>query len=382
MQLDEEHEQFRDAVRAMVAKHVTPIADDIDRTGEFPRDLVEVFGDMGLPQLAVPAEYGGPGADLLSICIAREEVARGGSVAMSQLASQNGIVVWGLLAGGNEQLKRTFLTKLSQGRTLTCIAITEAEAGSDPATMKTRARREGSEWVINGSKQFITLGRIADFALVFARTNDAPRSRGISAFLVDTAQAGWIVIHDNEKMGQRGFPVSDIILDDVRVPDTMMVGEEGTGFRSVLRSLHVNRPTVAAMAVGTAQCAFDYAVTYAQQHLAGGTHISDFQGIRWMIADCATAIEAGRNLVYSAALAHDSGASEKEITRLGSMAKLFCGDMANRVASDAVQILGGAGYMRDHPVERYMRDAKLLSIYEGTSQVQRNIIANKLLATT
>lgn len=382
MKLDEEHEQFRDSVRAMVAGHVTPIADELDRTQRFPRELVEVFGDMGLLQLALPEEYGGPGGDLLSACIAREEVARGGSVAMSQLASQNGIVIWGILASGSEELKRKFLPVLAKGRTLTCIAITESEAGSDPAMMRTRAVRDGADWIINGSKQFITLGGVASYALVFARTNEAPRSKGISAFLVDTSQKGWVVARDNEKMGQRGFPVSDIILNNVRVPDAMLVGSEGQGFRSILNSLHLNRPTVAAMAVGVAECALDYAIGYAKQHTTGGSKVADFQGIRWMIADCATAIKAGRNLVYSAALAHDSGAPEVEVTRLGSMAKLFCGDMANRVASDAVQILGGAGYMLDHPVERYMRDAKLLAIYEGTSQVQRNIIANKILGST
>jgi acyl-CoA dehydrogenase len=378
--LDEEHEQFRSAVRAMVSQHVAPIADEIERTDEFPTKLIDVFGDMGLLQLAVPEEYGGPGADLLSSCIAREEVALGGSMALAQLAGQNGIVVQGLLAGASEEVKESFLTKLAEGRTITCIAITESDVGSDPATLKTKAVREGDEWVINGNKQFITWGSIANYALVFARTNDAPRSRGVSAFLVDTDQPGWVVARNNDKMGQHGVPNNEIFLEDVRVPNEMMIGPEGSGFRSAMHGLHLNRPTVAAIAVGGAQCALKYAIDYAKEREAGGSKIAEYQGIQWMIAECATEIEAARNLVYSCAEAYDSGAPEDEVTKLSSMAKLFAGNVVNRVTADAVQILGGHGYMREHPVERYMRDAKLLGIYEGTSQIQRNIIARKVLA--
>jgi alkylation response protein AidB-like acyl-CoA dehydrogenase len=380
MKLDSEHEQFRSAVRAMVTQHVAPIADELERTDEFPHRLVEVFGDMGLLQLAVPEQYGGPGADLTSSCIAREEVALGGSMALAQLAGQNSIVVQGILAGGSEELKQTVLPRLAEGRTLTCIAITESDVGSDPATLTTKAVRDGSDWIISGSKQFITWGSVANYALVFARTNDTPRSRGISAFLVDTDQEGWEIVRNNDKMGQHGVPNNEIRLEEVRVPDAMMVGPEGGGFRSAMHGLHVNRPTVAAIAVGGAQCALNYAIAYAKQREAGGHKIADYQGIQWMIADCATEIEAARNLVYACAEAFDTGASEDEVTKLSSMAKLFAGNTVNKVTADAVQILGGHGYMREHPVERYMRDAKLMGIYEGTSQIQRNIIARKVMA--
>lgn len=379
MMLTEEHEQFRAVVRTMVAKHITPIADEVERTDTFPTELIKVFGDMGLLQLSVPEQYGGPGGDLTSICIAREEVALGGSMGLAIVASQNGAVVHCLLAGASEELKQRMLPKFAEGRTITCIAITESDVGSDPATLQTKAVRDGSEWVLNGSKQFITWGNIANYALVFARTNDLPRSKGISAFLVDTNQPGWVVTRSNDKMGQHGIPNNDIVFENLRVPDHMMIGAEGSGFRALMHGLNMNRVTVAALAVGGAQCALNYAIEYAKQRESGGHTVADYQGIQWMIADCATQIEAARLLTYSAARAHDTGAPVAETTRLSSMAKLFATDTANRVTADAVQILGGHGYMREHPVERYMRDAKLLSIYEGTNEIQRNIIAKKVL---
>ncbi|GAA5153622.1 acyl-CoA dehydrogenase [Pseudonocardia eucalypti] len=373
--LSAEHEDFRDSVRRMAAERVAPIADELDRTDRFPEHLVEVFGDMGLLQLAVPEEYGGPGADLIATCIAREEVARAGSMALAQLAGQTGIVVQGLLDSAGEELKRQVLPELAEGRTLTCIALTESDVGSDPALLTTRAVRDGSDWVINGSKQFITWGRVARYALVFARTNDRPRAAGVTAFLADTDQPGWVVARENDKMGQRGVPNNEIFLDGLRVPDHMRVGDEGRGFSAALRGLHLNRPTVAALAVGGAQCALDYAVRYGAGRRTGGHLVTDYQGIQWMIARAATRIEAARSLVYRCALEHAGGADHRELTRLSSMAKLFATDVAQQVTYDALQMLGGHGYMRDHPVERYARDARILTIYEGTNEIQKNIIA-------
>jgi acyl-CoA dehydrogenase len=246
--------------------------------------------------------------------------------------------------------------------------------------MKTRAVQDGSDWIINGQKQFITWGSLARYALVFARTNDKPRSRGISAFLVDCDQPGWHIARNNEKMGQHGVPNNEIFLEDVRVPARRMVGPEGGGFRAALHALHLNRPTVAGIAVGGAQCAHDYAVRYAKERVTGDQLVADYQGIRWMLAEDATAIEAARGLVYQCAIAHDSGAPEQEVTTLSSMAKLFAADTALKVTNNALQVLGGHGYMQDHPLERYVRDARLLSIYEGTSQIQKNIIAKAVLA--
>jgi alkylation response protein AidB-like acyl-CoA dehydrogenase len=380
MQVDDAHEDFRSAVRKMASQHVTPIADELDSTDEFPKQLIEVFADMGLIQLAVPEQYGGPGGDLLSACIAREEVARAGSMALAQLAGQNGIVIQALLDSGSEELKNEILPELAKGRTITCIAITESDVGSDPAMLSSRAVRDGGDWVINGQKQFITWGSMAKYAVVFARTNDQPRSRGISAFLVDCDQPGWVVARANDKMGQHGVPNNEIYLENLRVPDSRRIGPEGGGFRAAMHALHLNRPTVAGIAVGGAQCAFDYGVKYAKERMTGSHLVSDYQGIRWQVAEDATHIEAARGLVYSCATAYDSGAPEHEVTRLSSMAKYFAAETLQRVTYNALQMLGGHGYMKDHPVERYARDGRLLSIYEGTSQIQKNIIAKLVLA--
>jgi len=379
MKFSEEHEAFRAAVRDMAQAHIAPIANEVDRTGEFPAHLVPLFGDMGLIQLSVPEEYGGPGGDLVSACIAREEIARAGSMALAQLANQNGIVVNALLAGGSDDLKSRVLSRLADGRTLTCIAITEPGAGSDPTLMTTRAVRDGDDWVINGAKQFITWGSDAHLAVVFARTSGATGKAGISAFVVDTDQPGWVVSKAHHKMGQRGVSNNDIFLDDVRVPHANMLGEEGSGFRVAMRALHLNRLTVSAMAVGAAECAHAYAISYAKERFVGDRRVSDFQGIRWIIADDHTQIAAARHLVYDAAFAHEDGVDPSTVARLSSMAKLFAGEMVNQVTANAVQILGGAGYMTEHPVERYLRDAKLIAIYEGTSQIQKNIIAQRLV---
>ncbi|GLZ08149.1 acyl-CoA dehydrogenase [Actinomadura sp. NBRC 104412] len=379
MILDDDHQAFREAVAAMAADHVAPIADELDKTDRFPKQLIDVFAGMGLVQLAVPEEYGGPGADLLSHCIAREEVAAAGSMALAQLAGQNSIVVRALMDSGSDELKQRFLPLLAEGTRITCIAITEPEAGSDPALMRTRARRDGSSWVINGRKSFITWGSLAEYAVVFARTNDTPRSRGISAFLVETATPGWVVDRHNDKMGQHGVPNNEILLEDLRVPAENMIGEEGQGFRAAMEALHQNRPTVAGIAVGGARSAFDYARAYARERSQGGRPILEYQGLRWKFADMATQIEAARNLVWSCARAYDTGAPASERVKLSSMAKLFAGEMVQYVTSTALQILGGHGYMKDHPVERFMRDGRLIGIYEGTSEIQRNIVAREVL---
>lgn len=379
MFLDDDHKAFRDAVARMAADHVSPIADELDRTDEFPKQLVDVFAEMGLVQLAVPEEYGGPGADLLSHCIAREEVAAAGSMALAQLAGQNSIVVRALVDSGTEELKQRILPRLAEGTKLTCIAITEPEAGSDPALLQTRARKDGSSWVLNGRKSFITWGSVADLAVVFARTNDEPRSRGISAFLVETGSPGWIVDRHNDKMGQHGVPNNEIVLEDLRVPAENMIGEEGRGFRAAMEALHQNRPTVAGLGVGGARAAFEYALKYGRERRQGGRPIFDYQGMRWKFAEMATHIEAARGLVWDCARAYDAGAPASERARLSSMAKLFSAETAISVTNTALQVLGGHGYMKDHPVERYVRDARLIAIYEGTSEIQRNIIAREVL---
>lgn len=379
MILDEEHEAFRYSVRSLARKHVTPIADELDRTDEFPEQIRRVFAEAGLIQLAIPREFGGPGGDLLASCIAREEVAAAGSMALAQLAGQNTIFSRPLVNHGSEALRERLLPELAKGELITCIMITEPDVGSDPAVITTRAVRDGDSWVVNGTKQFITWGSMADYAMLFARTNDEPRGRGVSCFVVDTTSPGFQVVRTNDKMGQHGVPNNEILLQDLRVRAENMVGPEGQGFRSAMEALDQNRPTVAAIAVGGAQAAFDYAVKYAKERTIGSQPLTDFQGLRWMIADMATSIEAARSLVYSCAQAWDAGAPRAECNKLSSMAKLFAAEVVQKVTSDSLQLLGGHGYMRDHPMERYVRDARLLSIYEGTSQIQRNIVAKAVL---
>jgi alkylation response protein AidB-like acyl-CoA dehydrogenase len=379
VRLGDEHEVFRDAVARMVRDHVTPIAEEVDETDRFPAELIEVFGDMGLLQLAIPEIYGGPGGDLTSTCIAREEIARGGLTGLGQLGGQTGVVVQPLLAFGTEEQRQRFLPELAKGRSLTCLAMTEPHAGSDPAAMTTRAVRDGSSWVINGQKCYITWGSVARYALVMARTTDRPGSHGISAFMVDTSSPGFIVGRHDRKMGQHGVPNVELFFDDLRVPADDMLGEEGTGLRAALRSLHINRPTIAAMGIGGAQAALDYAVQYCRNRMVRGHAVSEFQGLRWMIADAATELEAARCLVYEVAKQFDHGVGYDEIKTISSMAKAFAADVCMRVTTTSVQLLGGAGYMRDHPVERLFRDAKLIAILEGTTEIQRDIVARGVI---
>lgn len=379
MILDDFHEEFRKSVAAMVRDHVAPIAEEVDASNRFPAELVEVFGDMGLLQLAVPEEYGGPGGDLTATCVAREEIAKGGLTGLGQLGGQTGVFVQPLLALGTEEQKRRFLPEIAKGRTLTCLAMSEPGAGSDPAAMATRAVKDGSSWVINGQKSYITWGSVANYALVMARTNDRPRGAGISAFIVDTKTPGYIVGAQDRKMGQHGVPNVTLYFEDLRVPEENMLDEEGKGFHAALRSLHINRPTIAAMGIGGAQAALDYAVAYLKTREVRGRMASEFQGLRWMIAEAATELEAARCLVYEVARQFDAGARSEDIVTISSMAKAFAADVCMKVTTNCVQLLGGAGYMQDHPVERLFRDAKLIAILEGTTEIQKEIVARGVI---
>ncbi|TDE01159.1 acyl-CoA dehydrogenase [Jiangella asiatica] len=363
----------------MAAAHVGPIADAIDRGDAIPSGLVDTFADMGLVQLPVPVEYGGPGGDVMSAVIAREEIAAAGSMAAAQLANQNGTLAGAVARHGSDVLKAELLPDLATGRHLTAICMTEPEAGSDPSRMTTRAVRDAGDWVIDGLKSFISWGSQADFALVFARTSEAESGGGIGAFVVDTADQGWKVERVNDMMGARGVPNCDIRLDGLRVPARRMVGDQDGGFAAAMDAVQRNRPVVAAASVGCAVAAMSYAAEYARERYQSGRPIAQFQGIRWKLADMATRTEAARRLVYASAEAFDAGASRAETGRLASMAKLVASETAVDVTREAVQILGGHGYLRDHPVERYVRDAILGTLYEGTSEIQRNIIAKAVL---
>jgi alkylation response protein AidB-like acyl-CoA dehydrogenase len=377
-QLTEEQLALRDAIRRMVDKEIRPIAAEIDATDRIPERIFHLFGDMGLLQLWVPEEYGGPGGNLTAVCLAREEISRV-SEACALLAGMNSIgMVLPLLHFGSEEQKRRWLPLVAKGRTWTGVAITEPESGSDVASMKTRARREGDGWILSGQKCYITWGSIAHYLLVFARTSGDKGFQGLSCFLVDTRSPGFRVGRNERKMGLNGVPNVEVFFDDVRVPAENMIGEEGRGFIACMRILDMNRPTVGAASVGLAQGALDAAVEYAKGRRQFGRPIAQFQGLQWMLADMAMQIEAARALVYECARRVDSGDLSR-LAEMASMAKCFASDVAMRVTTDAVQIFGGAGYMKDHPVERFMRDAKINQIFEGTNQIQRIVISRHLL---
>ncbi|MCL4183035.1 MAG: acyl-CoA dehydrogenase family protein [Burkholderiaceae bacterium] len=378
MKFNEEQEAFRDSVRRLVQRHVAPIAAEIDETDRFPAELVKVFGEMGLMQLLVPEQYGGPGGDLTMMCIAREEISRV-SPACATLAGLNTMFAMPLLHFGSAAQHQRFLSPLAREGVVTATAISEPQAGSDVSAIATRAVRRGDSYVLNGRKQWCSYGCEAEFIMLYARTSDEPGAAGISAFVIEPRRMPGVTFGRHErKMGFRGAPNTPIFLDDVQVPLENLVGEEGKGFRASMRALDMNRPTIGAQCVGLAQGALDAALAYSRERKQFKRSIADFQGIQFMLADMAIQIEAARCLVYECAQAADTG-DWKRLNYCASIAKCFASDMAMKVTTDAVQIFGGYGYTRDYPVERWMRDAKLTQIFEGTNQIQRAVIARELL---
>jgi alkylation response protein AidB-like acyl-CoA dehydrogenase len=379
MNFTEEQVAFRDGIRRMVEKHVAPIAAEIDETDRFPRELVKIFGDMGLMQLWVPEKYGGPEGNLTLMCIAREEISRV-SPACGSIAGLNTMFIMPLLHFGTEEQRQRFLPIIARGGVVTAIAISEPQAGSDVGAMTTRAVRDGDSYVINGRKQWCSYGVEADYIVLMARTSGETGAEGISAFILEPKAMKGITFGRHErKMGWRGAPNTPIFLDNLRVPAENLVGEEGKGFKASMRALDLNRPTIGAQSVGLSQGALDAAVAYAKERKQFKRAIAEFQGIQFMLADMVMQIEAARSLVYECARAGDAG-DWKRLNVLASMAKCFASDVAMRVTTDAVQVFGGYGYTQDYPVERMMRDAKLAQIFEGTNQIQRMVIARELLA--
>ena len=378
MNFNEEQLAFRESIRRMVEKHVAPIAAEIDETDRFPTELLPIFGGMGLMQLWVPEEYGGPNGNLTMMCMAREEISRV-SPACGSLAGLNTMFIMPLLHFGSEEQRRRFLPIVAKGGVVTAIAISEPQAGSDVSAMTTRAVRDGDSYVINGRKQWCSYGVVADYIVLMARTGGESGADGISAFILEPKKMKGIGFGRHErKMGWRGAPNTPIFLDDVRVPAENLVGEEGRGFRASMRALDLNRPTIGAQSVGLAQGAMDASIAYAKERKQFKRSIGEFQGVQFMLADMVMNIEAARALVYECARAGDAS-DWKRLNVLASMAKCFASDMAMKVTTDAVQIFGGYGYTRDYPVERMMRDAKLAQIFEGTNQIQRMVIARDLL---
>jgi len=378
MSFTEEQVAFRDTIRRMVAKHVAPIAADIDATDRFPEEIVKLFGEMGLMQLWVPERYGGPDGDLTMMCIAREEISRV-SPACGSIAGLNTMFIMPLLHFGSEEQRQKYLPIIAKGGVVTAIAISEPQAGSDVSAISTRAVKNGGSYLINGRKQWCSYGCVAEYIVVMARTSDSAGTDGISAFIIEPKKMKGITFGRHEhKLGFHGAPNTPIFFDNVRVPAENLVGEEGGGFRASMRALDLNRPTIGAQSVGLAQGALDASLAYAKERKQFKRSIAEFQGIQFMLADMAMQIEAARSLVYECARAGDAQ-DWKRLNVLASMAKCFGSDVAMRVTTDAVQIFGGYGYTRDYPAERMMRDAKLTQIFEGTNQIQRLVIARDLL---
>jgi acyl-CoA dehydrogenase len=364
-----------DAVRSFVRERVIPREDEIEETDSIPADLRQAAADMGLFGYALPEEYGGLGLSMSEEVRLAFELGYASPAFRSMFGTSNGIAGQVIVKAGTDAQRAHWLPKLAGGTAIGAFALTEAEAGSDPSTLTTTAAKDGGEYVINGSKRFITNAPEADVFMVFARTGGAG-SRGISTFVVPAGTPGIGVGPPDQKMGQRGAHTAEVLFDDVRVPADAMVGEEGTGFRTAMTSLSHGRLHIAAVCVGVARRLLDETVAYAKERRQGGQRIADHQLIQGLIADSQTELYAGHAMVLRAAEAYDSG----EDTRLGpSCAKYFCSEMAGRVADRAVQVFGGMGYMRGVTVERLYRDVRLFRIYEGTSQIQQLVIARALV---
>ena len=370
---------LRDAVRVLADEQISPRAAEIDKTAEFPWDVKDLLASHDILGLPFPTQYGGLGGELLTVCLAIEQISRVCATSGLILAVQELGALPLLLAGTDEQKERWF-PDLAAGRKLIAFALTEAEAGSDAAATRTKARRDGDDWVIDGAKRFISQGSVADLITVFAVTNDdpdAPRHKRLSCFIVEKDMAGFGVERIEHKMGIRGSPTAELSFRGVRVPDANRVGDEGDGFRIAMRTLDRSRPGIAAQAVGIAQGALEVAAAYASERKQFGRPIAEFQMIAAMLADMDAGTEAARQLLYKACIEIDSGAADA--ARWSAMCKLVAGDTAMRVTTDAVQVLGGYGYIDEFPVERMMRDAKITQLYEGTQQIQRLVIARALV---
>ncbi|MFL4904557.1 acyl-CoA dehydrogenase family protein [Streptomyces sp. MMS24-I2-30] len=371
----EEHGMLRDSVRSLVEAKIAPFAAVVDEEARFPQEALEALVANDLHAVHVPEEYGGAGADALATVIVIEEVARG-CVSSSLIPAVNKLGSLPVVLSGSEELKRRYLGPLARGEGMFSYCLSEPEAGSDAAGMRTRAVRDGDHWVLDGVKRWITNAGVSDFYTVMAVTDPQARSRGISAFVVEKSDAGVSFGAPERKLGIKGSPTREVYFDGVRIPADRMIGAEGTGFSTAMRTLDHTRITIAAQALGVAQGAFEYAKGYVRERRQFGKPVGDFQGVQFMLADMAMKIEAARQLTYAAAAKSERG--DADLTFQGAAAKCFASDVAMEVTTDAVQLLGGYGYTRDYPVERMMRDAKITQIYEGTNQVQRVVMARNL----
>ena len=380
---EEQNRLLRESVRQIARTRVAKRAAEIDRAGVFPWDMAELFAQQGYLSLMLPEEYGGMDGSITALCIVAEEIAYAcGSSSLMILAHSVGLMP--LMIAGNREQKAYFYDRVAKGHALAAFALTEAEAGSDAASLKTVARAEGDFYIVNGRKCFVTNGGAADLYSVFVTTDPSKGKQGISVLMVEKGTKGLTIGKREEKLGMRGSDTTDLIFENAVVPKENLIGGEGRGWELAMMTLNLSRPAIGAQAVGIAQGALDFALEYATKRVQFGQKLADFQGLQFMFADMATKIEAARALVYKAAALLDEKVYERDrmsaigVDKLSAMAKCLASDVAMEVTTDAVQILGGYGYLRDYPVERMMRDAKVTQIFEGTNQIQRVIIARNL----
>jgi butyryl-CoA dehydrogenase len=375
-QLNEEQRMIRAMVREFAREVVLPTATERDRTKEFPAENLRRMGELGLMGMNVPPEYNGAGVDTVSYSLALQEIGYACASTAVVMSVHNSVACGPVYLYGSEYQKKTYLKPLAAGKLLGSFALTESSAGSDPASQKTKAVKDGDSYVINGTKMFITSGKNSDLTVVTAYTDREKKHGGISAFVVEKGTPGFYVGKEEDKMGLRASDTVELIFEDCRVPSKNLLGQEGDGFVIAMASLDGGRIGIASQSAGLAQACLDAAVSYAKERVQFNKTISRFQGIRWMIADMATQIEAARLLTFNAAAMKDRG---ENFSGAASMAKVFASEMANKVAYQALQIHGGYGYMKEFPVERYYRDVRVFTIYEGTSEIQRKVIANHII---
>jgi len=377
MILTEEQEMIRDTLRAFAQEQLAPHAAEWDRNHTFPREALQALAELGAMGMVVPEEWGGAGMDYMSLVLALEEIAAGDGATSTIVSVQNSLACGIPLRYGTDAQKDKWLRPLAQGQKLGCFCLTEPHVGSDASALKTTAVKDGDGWIINGVKQFITSGREADVAIVFAVTDKSAGKKGISAFLVPTDTEGYVVARIEEKMGQRASDTAQILFEHCRVGANALLGAEGEGYRIALSNLEAGRIGIAAQCLGMARAALDAAVKYAHERESFGKPIFEHQAVNFRLADMATRLEAARQLVWHAASLKDAG---RPCLKEASMAKLFASEMAEQVCSDAIQIHGGYGYVSDFPVERIYRDVRVCQIYEGASDIQRIVIGRALAA--
>ncbi|WSE29410.1 acyl-CoA dehydrogenase family protein [Amycolatopsis rhabdoformis] len=377
-QLAEEHEELRAAVRALAEKEIAPYAAEVDENERFPTEALQALTKSGFNAVHIGEEYDGQGADAVGACIVIEEVARVDASA-SLIPAVNKLGTQPIILSASEELKKIVLPSIASGEAMASYALSEREAGSDTASMRTRAKLDGDHWVLNGTKAWITNAGESSWYTVMAVTdpNAEKKSNGISAFVVHKDDPGFSVGPKEKKLGIKGSPTREVYFENCTIPAERIIGEPGTGLKTALKTLDHTRPTIGAQALGIAQGALDAAIAYVKDRKQFGKAIAEFQGVQFMIADMGTKIEAARHLVYASAAASERG--DKRAGFMASAAKSYASDIAMSVTTDAVQLFGGAGYTRDFPVERMMRDAKITQIYEGTNQIQRMVMARALL---